>query len=89
MIAYLVLFFLFVVAMPQAEQYRYERSFARTVRSTIDGRPDQLALYRIWGPGLVYYLLMPYRIPRFADPERLANFAESKGGAWVITRERT
>ncbi len=87
-IAYLVLFFLFVLAMPQAEQYRYERSFARTVRSTIDGRPDQLALYRIWGPGLVYYLSMPHRIPGFADPDGLADFAESKGGAWVVTREK-
>ncbi|MGO9056985.1 MAG: glycosyltransferase family 39 protein [Candidatus Binataceae bacterium] len=87
-IAYLGLLFVFVVAMPQAEQYRYERSFARTVRSTIDGSPDQLALYRIWGPGLVYYLSMSRPIPTFASPDSLAGFAESRGGAWVITRER-
>ena len=80
--------FVFVVAMPQAEQYRYERSFARTVRSTIDGSPDQLALYRIWGPGLIYYLSMSRPIPTFASPDSLAGFAESKGGAWVITRDK-
>jgi len=87
-IAYLGMIFVFVVAMPQAEQYRYERSFARTVRSTIDGSPDQLALYRIWGPGLIYYLSMPRPIPTFASPDSLAGFAESKGGAWVITRDK-
>ncbi|HZY58457.1 MAG TPA: glycosyltransferase family 39 protein [Candidatus Binataceae bacterium] len=86
-VAYLVLFFLFVVAMPQAEQYRYEKSFARAVRSSVDGNTAQLALYRIWGPGLIYYLAMPHPIPLFDSPDRLAGFAESKGGAWVITRE--
>lgn len=87
-VAYLGLIFLFVVAMPQAEQYRYERSFARTVRAAVDGSPDRLALYRLWAPGLVYYLAMPHPIAAFADPDRLADFAESKGGAWVITREK-
>jgi 4-amino-4-deoxy-L-arabinose transferase-like glycosyltransferase len=87
-IAYLALLFLFLVAMPRAERYRYERSFAQTVRSTIDGNPGQLALYRIWGPGLVYYLAMTDPIPAFADPDRLADFVEGRGGAWVITREK-
>jgi len=87
-IAYLALFFLFVVAMPQAERYRYESSFAGAVRSRIDGDTGRLALYRIWGPGLIYYLSMPVPIASFGTPDELAGFAESKGGAWVITREQ-
>ncbi len=87
-IAYLALFFLFVVAMPQAERYRYESSFAGAVRSRIDGDTGRLALYRIWGPGLIYYLSMPVPVASFGTPDELAGFAESKGGAWVITREQ-
>jgi 4-amino-4-deoxy-L-arabinose transferase-like glycosyltransferase len=88
LIAYLALFFLFVVAMPLAERYRYEKWFAAAVRSRLDGNPGNLALYRIWGPGLIYYLSMPVPIASFGTPDGLAGFAESKGGAWVITREQ-
>jgi hypothetical protein len=88
LIAYLALFFLFVIAMPLAERYRYEKSFAAAVRSRVDGNAGNLALYRIWGPGLIYYLSMPRPIPSLGTPEELAGFAESNGGAWVITREQ-
>jgi hypothetical protein len=88
LIASLALFFLFVVAMPQAEQYRYERWFARTVRTNLDGNTAQLAMYRLWAPGLVFYLSMPHPIPLFNTSDQLAGFAESRNGAWVITREK-
>jgi len=87
-VAYLAMFFLFIVAMPQAEAYRYERSFARAVRTNLDGNTGQLAFFRIWGPGLVYYLSMPAPVPLFNSSEQVADFAQSKGGAWVITRAK-
>lgn len=87
-IAYLAMFFLFIVAMPQAEAYRFERSFARAVRAHVDSNPAQLAFFRIWGPGLVYYLSMPHPIPVFNSTEQVAGFAHSRGGAWVITRAK-
>ncbi len=86
--AYLGLFFLFIIAMPQAEAYRYERGFARAVRAQVGTDPSQLALYRIWGPGLVYYLSIPHPIPLFNTTEQVAAFARSHGGAWVVTRAR-
>ncbi len=87
-IAYLALFFLFIVAMPRAEAYRFERSFARAVRTNVEGNTGQLALFRIWGPGLIYYLSMPRRIPLFNSTQQVADFARSNGGAWVITRAK-
>jgi 4-amino-4-deoxy-L-arabinose transferase-like glycosyltransferase len=86
--AYLGLFFLFIIAMPQAEAYRYERGFARAVRAQVGTEPSQLAFYRIWGPGLVYYLSLPHPIPLFNTSEQVAAFARSRGGAWVVTRAR-
>ena len=87
-ITYLAMCFLFLVLMPQAEAYRYERSFARAVRTNVGGDGSQLAFFRIWGPGLVYYLSMPDPIPLFNSTEQVARFARSKGGAWVITRAK-
>jgi 4-amino-4-deoxy-L-arabinose transferase-like glycosyltransferase len=84
--AYLALFFIFIVAMPRAEVYRYERSFARAVRANVGANTDQLALFRVWGPGLVYYLSTPAPIALFNSTQQVAAFARSQGGAWVITR---
>ncbi len=88
LIAYLGLFFMFIVAMPRTEAYRYERSFARAVRANLGDRTDQLAFFRIWGPGLVYYLAMPAPVPLFNLTDQVADFAHDKGGAWLITRAR-
>jgi 4-amino-4-deoxy-L-arabinose transferase-like glycosyltransferase len=87
-ITYLALFFLFIVLMPRAEAYRYERSFARAVRTNVGADVGQLAFFRIWGPGLVYYLSMPDPIPLFNSTEQVAGFAHRQGGAWVITRAK-
>jgi 4-amino-4-deoxy-L-arabinose transferase-like glycosyltransferase len=88
LVAYLGLFFVFVVAMPLAERYRYERSFAKAVRLNLGDNTDQLALFRIWGPGMIYYLAMPRPIPSLNTPDQVADFVESKGTALVITRAK-
>ncbi|HLH75294.1 MAG TPA: glycosyltransferase family 39 protein [Candidatus Binataceae bacterium] len=86
-IAYAGMFFLFVFAMPAAEPYRTERAFARAVRVEVGSQaPADLALYRLWGPGLVYYLAMPKPIPQFDNPAALQAYARARGGLWVITR---
>ncbi len=86
--AYLGMFFLFIIAMPRAETYRHERSFARAVRTNVATHPSRLAFFRIWGPGLVYYLSMERPIPLFNTTEQVASFAHREGGAWVITRAK-
>lgn len=86
--AYLGMFFLFIIAMPRAEAYRHERAFARAVREHVQGAPGQLAFFRIWGPGLVYYLSMRQPIPLFNSSAQVAGFARNHGGAWVITRAK-
>ena len=40
------------------------------------------------GAGVSILLIDARPIPAFASPDSLAGFAESKGGAWVITREK-
>ena len=87
-ITYLALWFLFIVLMPQAEIYRYERSFARAVRADVGKDVDQLAFFRIWGPGLVYYLSLPPPIPLLNSTEQVAALVHAKSGAWVITRAK-
>jgi 4-amino-4-deoxy-L-arabinose transferase-like glycosyltransferase len=84
--AYAGMFFLFVFAMPAAEPYRTERAFARAVRAEVGPAPADLALYRLWGPGLVYYLAMPRPIPQFDNPAALRAYARERGGLWVVTR---
>jgi hypothetical protein len=87
-IAYLALSFLFMVAMPQAEAYRFERSFARAVRANVGANVNQLAFFNLWGPGLVYYLAMPPPIALFNTTPQVAAFAHSQGGAWLIARAK-
>lgn len=86
-IAYAGMFFLFIFAMPAAEPYRTERAFAQAVRAEVGAdAPQRLALYRLWGPGLVYYLAMPRPIPQFDNPAALQAYARAQGGLWVVTR---
>jgi 4-amino-4-deoxy-L-arabinose transferase-like glycosyltransferase len=88
LLAYAGMLYLFVFAMPAAERYRTERPFAQAVRARLGDESSHLALYRLWGPGLVYYLAMPRPIAQFTTPAEAEAFARAKGTAWVITRGR-
>jgi 4-amino-4-deoxy-L-arabinose transferase-like glycosyltransferase len=84
--AYLSLFYLFIIAMPAVEPYRGERIFARAVVARLNGAHDALAMYKIWGPGLAFYLGSPRSIPDFEEPAALSSYLAHGGARWVITR---
>jgi 4-amino-4-deoxy-L-arabinose transferase-like glycosyltransferase len=84
--AYLALAYIFIVAMPAVEGYRGERVFARAVNARFNGAPEALAMYKIWGPGLAFYLRSPRPIPQFDDPAALAAYLARSKTRWVITR---
>ncbi len=87
-IAYLTLLFLFVFAMPQLDRYRGERSFAQAVREKVQDDLSTVVMFRIWGPGLVFYLSPNKPIPEFKDPADLMNFVRGNQVRWLIVRER-
>ena len=87
-IAYFTLVFLFIFAMPKVEQYRGEQPFAQAVRAKLQGDLSTLAMFRIWGPGLVFYLSPGKPIPEFEDPADLTNFVRGNQVRWLIVRER-
>jgi 4-amino-4-deoxy-L-arabinose transferase-like glycosyltransferase len=85
-IAYLAFAYVFVVAMPAVERYRGERQFARAVTTRLRAAPAPLVLYRIWGPGLVFYLGFTRPIPQFDDPAALTEYLARGNTQWIITR---
>jgi 4-amino-4-deoxy-L-arabinose transferase-like glycosyltransferase len=87
-VAYLAWVYLFIFAMPGVEPYRGEQPFARAVRAQLEDDLTGLAMYRVWGPGLVFYLSPERRIPEFDAPETLGKFARENHLRWLIVRER-
>ncbi len=88
LVAYLAWVYLFVFAMPGVERYRGEQPFAQAVRARLKDNLTGLAMYRVWGPGLVFYLSPERPIPEFDQPEALGKFARENHLRWVIVRER-
>ncbi len=87
--ATLVCVYIFMLAMPAAERYRPERTFARTVVAHTGGIPDgTLVMYKIWAPGLDFYLGSKKPIPDFENPEELKNYASNGRLRWIITRSK-
>jgi len=88
LVAYLAWVYLFVFAMPGIERYRGEQPFAQAVRAQLKDDLSGLAMYRIWGPSLVFYLSPERSIPEFEQPETLGKFARENHVRWLIVRER-
>ncbi|MGD0073461.1 MAG: glycosyltransferase family 39 protein [Candidatus Binataceae bacterium] len=86
--AYLALAYLFIFAMPGVERYRGEQPFAQAVRAQLKDDLTGLAMYKVWGPGLVFYLSPERPIPEFEQPEDLKKFATQNPVRWLIVRER-
>jgi 4-amino-4-deoxy-L-arabinose transferase-like glycosyltransferase len=87
-IAYLGLLFLFGFGLPEAGRYRGEKSFAQTVRAELEDDVERLVLYKIWGPGLLFYLSARGPVRVFSDESSLVQFVETNPDTWVISRER-
>ena len=85
-IAYCVLAYIYIFAMPAAEAYRGEKPFGYAVLSTIGGRTDQLALYKTAGP--LFYLNPPKPLPEFEKKRDLQDAIAHGGIEWFIVRRR-
>ncbi|TAK00121.1 phospholipid carrier-dependent glycosyltransferase, partial [bacterium] len=87
-LAYLGLLFLFVFALPGAERYRGEKGFAQAVRARLNGEVSRVVLYRVGGPGLLFYLSAQEPIPQYDDGMALAHMIENNSDRWIIALER-
>jgi 4-amino-4-deoxy-L-arabinose transferase-like glycosyltransferase len=85
-IAYLVMAYIYIFAMPAAEAYRGEKPFGYAVLNKIGGSTDHLVLFKTEGP--LFYLNPPQPLPELDDKQDLQD-AISKGDAkWMIVRRR-
>jgi hypothetical protein len=85
-IAYLVMAYIYIFAMPAAEAYRGEKPFGYAVLKKIDGSTDHLVLFKTEGP--LFYLNPPKPLPEFDEKQDLRD-AIAKGDAkWMIVRRR-
>ncbi len=85
-IAYLVMTYIYIFAMPAAEAYRGEKPFGYAVLNKIGGSTDRLVLYKTEGP--LFYLNPPKPLPELEDKQDLQD-AIAKGDAkWMIVRRR-
>jgi 4-amino-4-deoxy-L-arabinose transferase-like glycosyltransferase len=85
-IAYLFMFYLFVMAFPAGDLYRGEKPFAATVRQLIGSDSAQLVFFK--NPGPAFYLDLPKPVPEY---DHLADLDSAvKGGwvRWIIVRRR-
>jgi 4-amino-4-deoxy-L-arabinose transferase-like glycosyltransferase len=85
-IAYLVMTYIYILAMPAAEAYRGEKPFGYAVLNKLGGSTDHLVLFKTDGP--LFYLNPPKPLPEFDKKVDLQD-AIAKGDAkWMIVRRR-
>jgi 4-amino-4-deoxy-L-arabinose transferase-like glycosyltransferase len=85
-IAYLIMIYFFVFAMPAGDAWRGEKEFAQQVRTLTASHPSELAFFTNQGPA--FYLAMSEPIPEY---ERVADLssAVAKGKVrWIVIRRR-
>ena len=85
-IAYLVMAYIYIFAMPAAEAYRGEKPFGYAVLNKIGGSTDHLVLFKTQGP--LFYLNPPNPLPEFEDKQDLQDAIASGGAKWMIVRRR-
>jgi len=85
-IAWLVMAYIYIFAMPAAETYRGEKPFGYAVLNKIGASTDHLVLFKTEGP--LFYLNPPHPLPELDDKQDLQD-AIAKGDAkWMIVRRR-
>ncbi|MFZ0677735.1 ArnT family glycosyltransferase [Candidatus Binatus sp.] len=85
-IAFLVMTYIYIFAMPAAEAYRGEKPFGYAVLNKIGGSTDHLVLFKTEGP--LFYLNPAKPLPELDDRQDLQD-AIAKGDAkWMIVRRR-
>jgi len=85
-IAYLVMAYIYIFAMPAAEAYRGEKPFGYAVLNKIGGSTDHLVLFKTEGP--LFYLNPPKPLPEFEDKQDLQDAIANGGAKWMIVRRR-
>lgn len=84
-VAFLGLLFSFVFAFPGMGASRDEKAFAQAVRRELHGDTSHLVLYKIWGPGLLFYLSAENPIPVYSGAPALARRMKDSPDLWVIS----
>ena len=85
-IAYLFMFYLFVLAFPAGDLYRGEKPFAAEVRKTIGDEPAELVFYKNVGP--VFYLNLPRPVTEYDHLPDLDNAVKNRTVRWIVARRR-
>lgn len=83
-IAYLFMFYLFVMAFPAGDLYRGEKPFAATARQLIGDQSDKLVFYK--NPGPAFYLDLPKPVPEYDRLKDLDNAVRHGSVRWIIVR---
>jgi 4-amino-4-deoxy-L-arabinose transferase-like glycosyltransferase len=85
-IAYLFMFYIFVLAFPAGDLYRGEKPFAAKVRQLIDDQSSELVFYKNAGPA--FYLDLPRPVPEYDHLRDLDNAVRDGSAHWIIVRRR-
>lgn len=85
-IAYCVMLYIFVFAMPAADAYRGEKPFGLQTLRVLGGDPSHLVLYRTEGP--LFYLNPPAPLPEFDYLRDLKSAIANDDVRWMIVRRR-
>ncbi len=85
-IAYAVMTYIYIFAMPAAEAYRGEKPFGYAVLNKIGVDSAQLALYKTQGP--LFYLNPQAPLQEFQNKQDLADAIAKGSVRWFIVRRR-
>jgi 4-amino-4-deoxy-L-arabinose transferase-like glycosyltransferase len=86
LIAYCLMTYIYLVAMPAAEPYRGEKPFALQALKLLHGDMSHLALYRT--PGPLFYLAPQEFLPEFKHLKKLQAAVAGGEIRWLIVRRR-
>jgi 4-amino-4-deoxy-L-arabinose transferase-like glycosyltransferase len=86
-VAYLSMTYVYVFAMPAAEEYRGEKGFGLQIRQLLQAdKEGRVAFFRTVGP--LFYMNPERPVPEYDDPAALRSAIRSDGVRWMITRRR-
>jgi len=85
-IAYCVMTYIYVFAMPAADAYRGEKAFGIRTLILLKGDTSHLILYKTEGP--LFYLNPPAPLPQFDHLRDLQRAVASGNVGWIIARRR-
>jgi hypothetical protein len=85
-IAYCLLAYIYIFAMPAAEAYRGEKQFARATIEKSGNRVDQIAMFKTQGP--LFYLNPAKPMLQFEKKQDLLDAIQKGDVRWFIARRR-